>query len=126
MIGNRRFGCDGLGHLVILQLPEAIAESCDIYFWTVGLRTSADVIAAQARRFHLDRPTGIELPGETDRMLIPDPAWKLKVRGEPWNPGDTANMAIGQGDVQVTPIDLAVLCRLAGQGRGLDTAHAHS
>jgi penicillin-binding protein 2 len=117
MIGNRRFGCDnGLGHHGILQLPEAIAESCDIYFWTVGLRTSADVIAAQARRFHLDRPTGIELPGETHRMLIPDPAWKLKVRGEPWNPGDTANMSIGQGDVQVTPIDLA--CFAASLARG--------
>ncbi|HXN35546.1 MAG TPA: penicillin-binding transpeptidase domain-containing protein [Opitutaceae bacterium] len=108
MIGNRRFTCDnGLGHHGELQLPEAIAESCDIYFYTVGLKTSAEVIAAQARRFHLDRPTGIELPGETHRMLIPDPAWKLKVRGEGWNPGDTANMAIGQGDVQVTPLDMA-------------------
>jgi penicillin-binding protein 2 len=117
MIGNRRFGCDnGNGHHGILQLPEAIAESCDIYFWTVGLRTSADVIAAQARRFHLDRPTGIELPGETHRMMIPDPAWKLKVRGEPWNPGDTANMSIGQGDVQVTPLDLA--CFAASLARG--------
>jgi penicillin-binding protein 2 len=108
MIGNRRFGCEnGLGHHGILQLPEAIAESCDIYFWTVGLKTSAEVIATQARRFHLDRPSGIELPGETHRMMIPDPAWKLKARGEPWNPGDTANMSIGQGDVQVTPIVLA-------------------
>jgi penicillin-binding protein 2 len=49
-------------------------------------------------------------------MLVPDPAWKLKVRGEPWNPGDTANMSIGQGDVQVTPIDLA--CFAASFARG--------
>jgi penicillin-binding protein 2 len=117
MIGNRRFSCDnGLGHHGILQLPEAIAESCDIYFWTVGLKTSAEVIAAQARRFHLDRPTGIELPGETHRMMIPDPAWKLKARGERWTPGDTANMSIGQGDVLVTPIDLA--CFAASFARG--------
>ncbi|HMD60814.1 MAG TPA: penicillin-binding transpeptidase domain-containing protein [Opitutaceae bacterium] len=108
MVGNRRFACDnGLGHHGILMLPEAIAESCDVYFWTVGLKTSADVIAAEARRFRLDRPTGIELPGETHRMLIPDPAWKKRARDESWTPGDTANMAIGQGDVQVTPLVMA-------------------
>ncbi len=108
MIGNRRFNCEnGLGHHGKLTLPDAITESCDIYFWTVGLRTSVDPIAAEARRFHLDRPTGIELPGETHRMLIPDPAWKEKARRENWTPGDTANMSIGQGDVQETPLVMA-------------------
>jgi penicillin-binding protein 2 len=117
LVGNRRFGCDnGEGHHGKLQLPEAIAESCDIYFYTVGLLTSPDTIAAQARRFHLDRPTGIELPGETHRMLIPDPAWRRKVRDESWNPGDTANMAIGQGDVEVTPMVMA--CFAASFARG--------
>ncbi len=108
MVGNRRFTCDnGEGHHGLVALPAAIAESCDIYFYTVGLRTSADVMADQARRFHLDRPTGIDLPGETHRMLIPDPAWKKKARDEAWTPGDTANMSIGQGDVQVTPMVMA-------------------
>jgi len=117
MIGNRRFGCDnGLGHHGRLTLSEAITESCDIYFWTVGLRTTAEVIAQQARKFHLDRPTGIELPGETHRMLVPDPAWKRQKRSESWTPGDTANMSIGQGDVQVTPIGMA--CFAASLARG--------
>jgi penicillin-binding protein 2 len=108
MVGNRRFGCDnGLSHHGRLRLPEAITESCDIYFYTVGLKTGVDAIAAQARRFHLDRPTGIELPGETHRMLIPDPAWKQEKRSEPWTPGDTANMAIGQGFVGETPLVMA-------------------
>ena len=108
MVGNRRFTCDnGQGHHGEVMLPEAISVSCDIYFYTVGLKTSVDVIAAEARRFHLDRPTGIDLPGETHRMLIPDPAWKRKVRDEGWTPGDTANMSIGQGDVQVTPMVMA-------------------
>ena len=108
MIGNRRFGCDnGHGAHGKLMLTDAIAESCDIYFYTVGLKTSVDVIAAEARRFHLDRPTGIELPGETHRMLIPDPAWKKRVRDASWTPGDTANMSIGQGDVEVTPLLMA-------------------
>jgi len=117
MIGNRRFVCgNGLEMHGKLMLPEAIAESCDIYFYTVGLKTSADVIAAEARRFHLDRPTGIELPGETRRMLIPDPAWKKRARDENWTPGDTANMSIGQGDVGVTPLSMA--CFAASFARG--------
>jgi penicillin-binding protein 2 len=108
MIGNRRFTCDN-GHAAHgkLTLPDAITVSCDIYFYTVGLKTSVDVIAAEARRFHLDRPTGIDLPGETHRMLIPDPAWKKRARDESWTPGDTANISIGQGDVQVTPLVMA-------------------
>jgi penicillin-binding protein 2 len=107
MVGNRRFTCDnGEGHHGELDLADAITASCDIYFYTVGLRTSADTIAREARRFHLDRPTGIELPGETHRMLIPDPAWKQKARDEPWSPGDTANMSIGQGFLGETPLGM--------------------
>jgi penicillin-binding protein 2 len=117
MIGNRRFTCgNGLERHGKLALSDAISESCDIYFYTVGLKTSADVIAAQARRFRLDRPTGIELPGETRRMLVPDPAWKRRARDETWTPGDTANMSIGQGDVQMTPLVMA--CFAASLARG--------
>jgi penicillin-binding protein 2 len=108
MVGNHRFTCEnGLARHGELKLADAITVSCDIYFYTVGLRTGVDAIAAQARIFHLDRPTGIELPGETHRMLIPDPAWKQKVRDEAWSPGDTANMSIGQGFVGVTPLQMA-------------------
>jgi penicillin-binding protein 2 len=117
MIGNRRFSCEnGLGHHGILTLPDAITESCDIYFWTVGLKTGVDAIAAQARRFHLDRPTGIELPGETHRMLVPDPTWKQAKRSESWSQGDTANMSIGQGYLGVTPLVMA--CFAASMARG--------
>src|SRR5208283_3646965 len=110
-IGNRTFYCDkspsGYQHHGIIALREAIAQSCDIYFYTVGLKIGPDVMAAEARRFHLDQPTGIDLPYEVRRMLIPDPAWKKRVRDEAWFAGDTANMAIGQGDVGVTPMDMA-------------------
>jgi len=117
MVRNRRFGCDnGLGHHGLLTLPEAISESCDIYFWTVGLKTGVDAIAAEARRFHLDKPTGIELPGETHRMLIPDPDWKQAKRSESWTPGDTANMSIGQGYIGETPLTMA--CFAASLARG--------
>jgi penicillin-binding protein 2 len=108
MIGRRRFTCDnGEGHHGEIALPRAISVSCDIFFYTVGQRTGVDAIAAEARRFHFGQPTGIELPGETHRMLVPDPAWRRRVRDESWNPGDTANLSIGQGDVGVTPLGMA-------------------
>ncbi len=107
-IVNHEFGCDnGDGHHGRLDLSEAIAQSCDIYFYQLGIQTTADVMAIEARRFHLDQPTGIELPYETNRMVIPDQDWKLRTQREKWFPGDTANMAIGQGFVLVSPIEMA-------------------
>jgi penicillin-binding protein 2 len=114
---NRTFVCyNGKGHHGEVLLSEAIADSCDIYFYEAGWRTTPEVLAAEARRFHLDKRTGIELPNETGRMVIPDAAYKDRVKGERWFPGDTANMAIGQGDVLVTPLEMA--CFTASVARG--------
>ena len=119
-IGGRIFRCDsGYGHHGVIGFTEAIAQSCDVYFWTYGLKIGPELLAAEARRFHLDRPTGIELPYETDNMLIPDPAWKRKNLDEAWFPGDTANMAIGQGFIRVTPLQMA--CAVASIARGETT-----
>jgi penicillin-binding protein 2 len=122
-IGNRTFYCDkspgGYQRHGIIAFREAIAQSCDIYFYTVGIKIGPEAMAAEARRFHLDQPTGIDLPYEVRRMLIPDPAWKKRVRDEAWFAGDTANMAIGQGDVGVTPMDMA--CFVASLARGETT-----
>ena len=108
MVGNKRFVCEnGEGHHGELKLPEAIARSCDIYFYEAGRLATVEGLAAEAKRFHLDQRTGIELPGETGRMVIPDPVWKEKTQKERWYPGDTANMSIGQGYVLVTPLDMA-------------------
>ncbi|MCC6414917.1 MAG: peptidoglycan glycosyltransferase [Opitutaceae bacterium] len=105
---GRRYVCyNGRGHHGEVLLPEAISSSCDIFFYEAGWRTTAEQVAAEARRFHLDRPTGIELPHETSRMVIPDNAWKVEHIGQKWFPGDTANMAIGQGYVLVTPLEMA-------------------
>ena len=115
-IGGRKFYCsNGNGHHGEVLLPEAIAHSCDIYYYEAGKRLGADGLAAEARRFHLDQRTGIELPGETTRMLMPDPAWKKRERDQAWFPGDTANISIGQGDVLVTPLEMA--CFAASVGR---------
>ncbi len=114
---NRRLVCyNGVGIHHDVLLRQAIAESCDIYFYEVGWRTTPDTLAAEARRFHFDRRTGIELPGETGGMLVPDNAWKERAKKEKWFPGDTANMAIGQGFVLATPLQMA--CFTASVARG--------
>jgi penicillin-binding protein 2 len=107
-IGNKTFVCDnGTGRHGLVLLSEAIAQSCDIYYYAAGQLTTPDAIAAEGRRFHLDERTGIELPNEVGRMIMPDPAYKEKVFGQKWFPGDTANMSIGQGYVLVSPLGMA-------------------
>ena len=122
-IGGRTFYCDksasGYLHHGVIALRDAIALSCDVFFYTAGLRIGPDLIAAEARRFHLDQPTGIELPHEARRMLVPDPVWKKHTIGESWYAGDTANMAIGQGFIGVTPLQMA--CLVASLARGETT-----
>jgi len=107
-IGGHVFTCDnGLGHHGDIVLRDAIAQSCDIYFYQAGELATADVLAKEARRFQLDQPSGLELPGETRRAIIPDDNWKKTHLHLAWYPGDTANMAIGQGFVRVTPLRMA-------------------
>jgi penicillin-binding protein 2 len=121
-VGPRIFRCDnGHGHHGEQELPEAIASSCDTYFWTAGLKIGVETIAAEARRFHLDQRTGIDLPGEPHRMIIPDTEWKKRVMKEAWFPGDTANMSIGQGYVLMNPLEMA--CFAASVARGETVTH---
>lgn len=117
MIGRQRKTCDnGDAHHGNLDLVGAIARSCDIYFYQHGIDIGVRTIAEEARRFHLDQPTGIELPHETRRMVIPDPAWLRQRRNEAWTDGHTANISIGQGDVDLTPLQMA--CFAASVARG--------
>jgi penicillin-binding protein 2 len=109
MIGNRKFK-DWTAHGRI-DFLDAIAESCDVTFYTLGLKLGAETLSKYARMLGLGKPTGIDLPGEV-AGLIPDPS----LRKEPWYLGDTANMAIGQGYVQVTPIQMAVMVSAIANG----------
>jgi penicillin-binding protein 2 len=115
-VGNTWKTCDnGEGSHGALTLSGAIAESCDIYYYQAGLRITPQVIAAEARRFHLDHRPRLEIAAEFDRSLIPDPNWKQSTRHTSWFDGDTANMSIGQGDVLVSP--LAMACFAASVAR---------
>ena len=106
-LGDRLFNCHKKTGHGRLNLQEALAESCDIYFWTVGREyLGIDKIVEYSRRFGFGEKTGIDLPGEV-KGLVPTPAWKESTFHTPWVGGDTFNISIGQGSLQITPIQIA-------------------
>jgi len=111
--GNRNFRCWLEGGHGWVNLYRALVESCDVYFYELGRRLGVDTIAEYAHRLGLGSPTRIPLAPEK-HGLIPTRAWKERVKGEPWYPGETLSVAIGQGYVLVTPIQLAALAAALG------------
>ncbi len=105
-----------------VDFVEGVAQSCNVFFWTLGTRTGGDAMAEMARALGLGERTGIDLPSESPG-LIPDSAWKQRTQGEPWYPGDNANMAIGQGWVNVTPLQVARMIAAIGNGGTLVRPH---
>jgi len=87
-----------------IGLVRAIARSTDTFFYTIGQMAGPEAIAKWAKVFGLDGKTGIDIPGETVG-LIPTPEWKEEAQNQPWFLGNTYHMAIGQGDVSLTPIE---------------------
>ena len=114
-LGAHRFHCwRSWGHGK-LKLVDAIAQSCDIYFYDLARKVGIDAIAAMARRFGLGERLGVDLPGERPG-LVPDRAWKLATRGVPWQGGETLVVGIGQGFLQATPLQLAVMTARIANG----------
>lgn len=90
-----------------LNLQQALAQSCDIYFWTVARDyLGIERIVAYAKEFGFGVSAGIDLPGEIDGF-VPSPQWKERRFHEKWLGGDTMNLAIGQGYLLVTPLQVA-------------------
>jgi len=106
--GNRDFRDWKKGGHGRVALHRALVESCDIYFYRMGTRLPIDTISHYSRQFGLGEATGIELPGEKGG-LIPSTEWKRRVRKEPWYPGETLSVAIGQGYVLATPLQMATM-----------------
>jgi penicillin-binding protein 2 len=100
------FACWFKGGHGSMNLVNAIKNSCNIYFYQVGKLMGIEEIAKYARMLGLGTLTGVDLPGEKEG-LVPDPDWKRKVRNEPWYPGETISVSIGQGPIQVTPLQIA-------------------
>lgn len=115
-IGNRNFPEHGRRTMGYIDLPHAIQKSSNVYFYQVSQQSGMESITNQARRFGLDEPTGVELPYETRRMLIPSRESFRKARGYGWRLGDTANLSIGQGDLMVTPLQMAAFAASLARG----------
>jgi penicillin-binding protein 2 len=96
-----------------LNLQQAMAQSCDIYFWIVGRdNLGVERIVSYAKDYGLGELTGIDIPGEISGF-IPTPQWKERRLRERWQGGDTMNMSIGQGFTLVTPLQMANVVAMA-------------
>jgi penicillin-binding protein 2 len=105
------------GHGSGVDLAEAIIESCDVFFYQMGIKTGIDILASRSQPFGLGEPTGIDLPGEASGIM-PSRNWKKQNRNAAWFNGDTINMSIGQGYMLATPLQLAVMtARIAAKGK---------
>jgi penicillin-binding protein 2 len=112
--GNRDFRCWKEGGHGNLSLHRAIVESCDIYFYQLGLKLGPDLIARYAREFGLGRVTGISLPDKPG--IVPSSSWKKKRYGVPWYSGETLSFSVGQGYLNATPLQLLVLISAVANG----------
>lgn len=118
---GRDFRCDKPTGHGSLSMVQAIAQSCDVYFYEVASRMDIDDLYATAEKYGLTERTGIDLPQEK-RTRIPSRAWKRKAspRDPKWYAGETISVGIGQGAVGVTPLGLArFYATLATRGKVL-------
>ncbi len=113
--GNRTFRCwKRRGH-GFMDATNALAQSCDVYFYQVGERLGVDRLAKYAKACGLGSPTGIDLDREA-RGLVPTKGWKLNRLGVPWQGGETLSVVIGQGFNLVTPIQMLGLISAVANG----------
>lgn len=117
-IGNRHYKCWKKGGHGSLDMRQAIVQSCDVYFYQLGMMLGVDRLNRWSKELGLTRPTGIDLPQEVDG-LVPTTSWYEKRLGRgAVTAGIPANLAIGQGEVLATPLQMASLFAALGK-RGL-------
>jgi penicillin-binding protein 2 len=102
---GRYFKCHLKGGHGSVALHKGIAQSCDVYFYNVGNKTGIDHIAEYAEALGLGHKTGIDLPQEKEGV-VPSSRWKLRNFRQKWYAGETISVAIGQGALTVTPVQL--------------------
>jgi penicillin-binding protein 2 len=113
--GNRTYRCwKKWGHGEV-DVIKALKESCDVYFYKVGLELGVDRLAWYARAFGLGEATGIDLPHEAGG-LIPTAQWKKRRTGVSWQKGETLSIVIGQGFNLTTPLQMAMVAAAVGNG----------
>ncbi len=100
------FRCHKRGGHGTVSLVKAIAQSCDVYFYRLGVKLGIDMLGRYARLAGLGERTKVDLPGEVPG-LVPSVRWKVRSSLQPWHPGETVVVAIGQGAMAVTPVQAA-------------------
>ncbi len=122
VLGNRIYHDWKKGGHGIVDMHKAIVQSCDTYFYRLGTLLGVDTIAKYARLLGFGKLTGIDLPSE-QAGLVPTSQWKEKTFHEPWYPGDTPSIAIGQGYDLVTPLQLLVAYSAIANGGNVMRPH---
>ena len=121
---GRMFKCHvyGKGAHGIVDFHKAIVQSCDVYFYNVGKLLGIDRISQYATALGLGRRTGIDLPSE-ETGLVPSEEWAERVYHRKWYAGETISVAVGQGAVTTTPIQLARMIAAVASGGLLAEPH---
>ncbi len=107
-IGNRDFHCWRRSGHGLVNMQQALQQSCDVYFYEIIQRLGMDKVKPFAEKLGLGQIFKLGLGGQT-RGIIPDPQWKLDRLGSKWRTGDSLNASIGQGFVVTTPLQLTVM-----------------
>lgn len=115
-LGSSVFHCWRRGGHGSLAMRDALAQSCDCYFYEAARRVGVDRITAMGKRLGLGVPLGIDLPHER-AGLLPTQEWKMSTRGSGWSTGETVITGIGQGYVLSTPLQLAMMAARIGNGK---------
>jgi len=128
-VGNHTFNCWAWttyhrGH-GSQDVEGGLKNSCDVFFYETARKLGIDAIEQSARKLGLGAITGIELPGEHSG-LIPSRAWKQKTYKQPWQPGDTLSIGIGQGYVTATPLQLVQQAARLASGKAVSPRLVHS
>lgn len=119
---GRPFQCWKEGGHGTVDLRHAIERSCNVYFYTLGNMVGIDRIHKWATLLGLGEKSGIDLPNEV-QGLVPSPEWKKAKTGEKWYAGETISVSIGQGQVSVTPVSMAVYISTIANGGTRVTPH---
>ncbi len=104
-LGNRAFRCWKKNGHGMVDMYKAIVQSCDVYFYTLGMKLDPDRVASLERGIGLGVLTGVELPGEKSG-LVPDTHWKREVRKDRWRIHESVLLGIGQGAIHITPLGM--------------------
>ncbi|MFN7965620.1 MAG: penicillin-binding protein 2 [Acidobacteriota bacterium] len=112
---GRDYKCHKKGGHGSVGVADAVTRSCNVFFYTVGQELGIDRIAKWGHKFGFGEKSGIRLEGESPGIM-PSSAWKMKTRGQPWYAGETISVSIGQGQMQATPLQMAVVASAIANG----------